>query len=339
MFRYRRRYYRRSAAGCLDALISLTFNLLIVLPFKLVFWWPLKYLIFVPIAALFRLLSQPRPSTYNQSVPDITAPFKAKEKDSFRHIAQLEQVKALDPLSFERFVGAAFEQLGYTVSTTALTGDEGVDLIIRKGDRWGIVQCKRYDGSVGAPIIRDLYGSMIHNSANEAYLVTTGTVTQPAREWCTGKPIRLIDSTNLISWLESAKEAEIRRRQEEARAATISSPSPTSVSKPSWQFPTGLRPSSKIVAYIVALFLGLASATLGLFGCLLILLPLSGATTSDGRTLTIGERVLTSSICFIPAVMLLFAAVGTWYIFVYRQAAKRETRNDTASTVGGSTSV
>jgi restriction system protein len=316
----------------------LTFNLLIVLPFKLVFWWPLKYLILLPITALFRLLSQPRPSTYNQSAPDITAQFKAKEKDSFRHIAQLEQVKALDPLSFERFVGAAFEQLGYTVSTTALTGDEGVDLIIRKGNILGIVQCKRYDGSVGAPIIRDLYGSMIHNSANEAYLVTTGTVTQPAREWCEGKPIRLIDSTNLISWLESAKETEIRRQQE-ARAATVSSPSSTNVSKTSWQFPTSLRPSSKTFAYIATLFLGFASAILGLFGCLFILLPLSGATTSDGRRLTIGEGVLTSSVCFIPAAILVFAAVSTWYLFVHRQAAKRETRHDTASTEGENTGI
>lgn len=120
-----------------------------------------------------------------------------------------------------------------------------------------------------------------------------------------------------------AKEAEIRQRQE-ARASTVSGLSSTSVSKASWQFPTSLRPSLKTLAYIAASFLGFFSPILGLFGCLFTLLPLSGATTSDGRRLTIGEGILTSLICFIPAIVLLLAAVGTW-----KQAAKRETRNDT----------
>jgi hypothetical protein len=144
----------------------------------------------------------------------------------------------------------------------------------------------------------------------------------------------LIDSTNLISWLESAKETEIRRWREKARAATVSSPSSTNVSETSWQFLISLRPFSKTFAYIATLFLGFASAILGLFGYLFIMLPLSGAKTSDGRRLTTGEGVLTSLVCFIPAAILVFSAVSTWYLFVHRQAAKRETRHDTASTEG-----
>jgi hypothetical protein len=145
------------------------------------------------------------------------------DRAAFASCAQVEQVKALDPQSFEDLVGIAFERLGYTVQRTPSTGDQGVDLFIRKNGGLGIVQCKRYDGSVGARILRELCGAMVHYGADEAYLVTTGRVTRPARKWCESKPIRLIDRTNLISWLESAEKPRTRQREEGARAGTVSS--------------------------------------------------------------------------------------------------------------------
>jgi len=98
--------------------------------------------------------------------------------------------------------------LRYLIQTTATTGDEGVDLILHKDTRLAVVQCKRYEGSVGQPVVRDLYGAMLHNRADEAYLVTTGTITLPAQRWATGKPIHLVDGNTLIDWIASFKEIE-----------------------------------------------------------------------------------------------------------------------------------
>jgi restriction system protein len=107
----------------------------------------------------------------------------------------------MSPVEFERFIARLFRNMGYKVKETATTGDEGIDLLVSKGTRTGVVQCKRYRGNVGQPVVRDLYGAMIHNRADEAFLVTTGRVSLPAQQWANGKPIHLVDGTELMEWV------------------------------------------------------------------------------------------------------------------------------------------
>lgn len=121
-------------------------------------------------------------------------------KEKFSRIRRLAQLKNMDPIEFEHFVGYHYQQQGYQVSTTVTSGDEGVDLFLRKGTKTAVVQVKRYSGTVGQPTVRDLYGAMIHNQANEAMLVTTGTISHPAEQWAQDKPIQLIDGHEIMSW-------------------------------------------------------------------------------------------------------------------------------------------
>lgn len=123
----------------------------------------------------------------------------------FRKMDSLEQLRQLDPLAFERYVARLFENMGYEAQTTRRIGDQGVDLVLRKEGRVSIAQCKRYDGSVGASVMRDLYGAMVHNRAREAFLVTTGTITMPARQWAANKPIHMIDGITLVEWAKEQK--------------------------------------------------------------------------------------------------------------------------------------
>jgi restriction system protein len=113
----------------------------------------------------------------------------------------LEDVLALDPVEFENFVGGLFKRMGYDVSTTPKTGDEGVDLVLRKDGRLGVVQCKHYKESVGQPVVRDMYGTMVHEKADEAFLVTPGVFTEHAKQWARGHPIRLVDGKKLLDWM------------------------------------------------------------------------------------------------------------------------------------------
>ena len=128
----------------------------------------------------------------------------------------LAHLKTLDPIVFEHLIALLFEQRGFAAQTVGASGDEGVDVLLRRGDRTFVVQCKRYDGSVGQPTVRDLYGTMVHNRAAEAYLVTTGMITQQAREWAFGKPIQLVDGFSLVNWIMSPQQV---RAQQTARAA------------------------------------------------------------------------------------------------------------------------
>lgn len=89
------------------------------------------------------------------------------------------------------------ENMGFETETTKASGDGGIDLIaynhqpLLSGKY--IIQCKRYSGSVGEPIIRDLYGVVMSERANKGILMTTGVFTKSAVAFAEGKPIELID--------------------------------------------------------------------------------------------------------------------------------------------------
>lgn len=126
---------------------------------------------------------------------------RSYEAYHFARISKLDELKSLDPVAFERFVGELFSNMGYEIEYTPSSGDEGVDIFLKKDGNTSIVQCKRYDGQVGQPVVRDLYGVMLHNHAYEAYLVTTGYFSLPAQAWVEGKQIRLVDGNTLLEWI------------------------------------------------------------------------------------------------------------------------------------------
>lgn len=126
----------------------------------------------------------------------------AEERRRFGRIRDLPSLQQLDPVAFERFAGYLFWQQGYTVFTTPNSGDQGVDLFVRKGRQVCVVQCKRYRGTVGQPVVRDLFGVMIHNAATEAILVTSGRISPAARTWAQDKPIQLLDGSALLAWAQ-----------------------------------------------------------------------------------------------------------------------------------------
>lgn len=120
-------------------------------------------------------------------------------------IRSVEDIYALTPGQFEQFVAFLFQKQGFDARVTGQTGDEGIDIELRRRGAGHnpriVVQCKRYRGSVGQPIVREFFGSFA-NEAAEGYLVTTGTFTQPAREWVAERPLRLVDGAELMRWTE-----------------------------------------------------------------------------------------------------------------------------------------
>ena len=110
----------------------------------------------------------------------------------------------IDPLEFEVLVGRLFERMGYEVEMTPRTGDGGVDMFLVKPDgAKAVVQCKRFKGTVGEPVLRDLFGAMHDAHAEKALLVTTGRVSTPGHDWAKGKPIEIIEFLRLKKMLEA----------------------------------------------------------------------------------------------------------------------------------------
>ncbi len=116
----------------------------------------------------------------------------------------LEALYNLHPADFERYVARLFRQKGYKASVRGRSGDLGVDLVVtRQGGKRAIVQCKRYRNTIGPDIVRELYGTLMHEGVSHAFLVTTADISDSARAWAQGKPMTLIDGPTLVEIAQS----------------------------------------------------------------------------------------------------------------------------------------
>lgn len=115
----------------------------------------------------------------------------------------------MDPFSFERLTQRVLRECGFTdVVVTKRSGDGGIDgygkLKINGVISFNIAfQCKRYQGTVGAPEIRDFRGSLTRN-IEKGLFVTTGTYSSAAKEEAANigkQQIDLIDGEDFIEML------------------------------------------------------------------------------------------------------------------------------------------
>lgn len=129
---------------------------------------------------------------YHEAVRQVANQRRAAEKrQRAEDMKRLSWWLALGPGAFEEHVGQLFRLQEYSVRNVGGMGDGGVDIELRKGDRFVIVQCKAYSSWVGPGPVRDLYGTGMHRGADEAWLVTTNGYSHAAREFAQGKPLRL----------------------------------------------------------------------------------------------------------------------------------------------------
>jgi len=119
----------------------------------------------------------------------------------------LEMLRATSWKDFEYLVAEAYRRQGYHVEYSLGRGaDGGVDLTLHKDARKALVQCKQWKVfSVGASVIREMFGLMTAERADEAIIVTSGNFTRDARDFAAGKPIRLIDGPQLLTLVQSVQ--------------------------------------------------------------------------------------------------------------------------------------
>lgn len=122
----------------------------------------------------------------------------------------LETIMALPFAGFERLSQRLLREAGFQqVSITGRSGDNGIDgegiLEVNPFVTFKVLfQCKRYTGSVGAPVIRDFRGAML-GRADKGIILTTGTFTQDARREARrdgAPPVELVDGDKLVEMFE-----------------------------------------------------------------------------------------------------------------------------------------
>jgi restriction system protein len=130
---------------------------------------------------------------------------------------KLTQLASLTPEGFEEFVGEVFEALGFEVEHVGGTGDEGVDLKVRRGGLIGIVQCKYHSrGVVGSPELQKFLGTIHHTKSHKGFFVTTRTFSLAADKFAADHPIELIDGPRLVELVQEAMGPGARKEPEPA---------------------------------------------------------------------------------------------------------------------------
>jgi restriction system protein len=120
----------------------------------------------------------------------------------------LQRIMAASPAFLEKLVINLLRQLGYGGAGGAgervgRSGDGGVDGVIWE-DKLGLevvyVQAKRWQGSVGRPLVQAFTGSLEGFGARKGVMITTSTFTADARDYVDRieKRIVLIDGKQLV---------------------------------------------------------------------------------------------------------------------------------------------
>ena len=147
------------------------------------------------------------------------APVIVIEKADKRFIDSREVAGALDEsvnlasmhwAEFEHLIRELFEHEfavnGGEVKITQGSSDGGVDAIAFDPDpiRGGkiVIQAKRYTNTVGVSAVRDLYGTVMNEGASKGILVTTSDYGKDSHEFAKGKPLTLLNGSNLLHLLE-----------------------------------------------------------------------------------------------------------------------------------------
>lgn len=119
-----------------------------------------------------------------------------QEQEARKHEAYWRK---LTGIQFENEMGSLFRTMGYEVKSTPLTGDGGVDLILRKDRRKIVVQCKAHNSKVSIDVARQLVASMQDFQADEAIIACFDGVTQPVKDYISKRSIRVLDVQNIVS--------------------------------------------------------------------------------------------------------------------------------------------
>ena len=111
--------------------------------------------------------------------------------------------RSLQGVAFERELGALYAKVGYGVTVTPPSGDDGIDLILKREGKTIIVQCKNTKNPVGPAVIRELYGTLQATDAEGAVLASLSGWTVGVTEFARGKPIQLLAIADVLRLQDS----------------------------------------------------------------------------------------------------------------------------------------
>jgi len=112
-------------------------------------------------------------------------------------VTQLPEPTRSDGVGFEHACLAALVRAGWQGGVTKATGDQGVDIIARKGNLSIAVQCKNHNVPVGNGAVQEVHAGMAFHEAGVAVVVSPSGFTESAIQLARKLGVRLVDPSSL----------------------------------------------------------------------------------------------------------------------------------------------
>lgn len=124
----------------------------------------------------------------------------------------LKRIDKLKGDEFENFIKYVYELLGYTVEKTKKSGDQGIDLIVKRHFRKIGIQLKRYNGKVGNSAVQEAVAGKKYYKLDKVCVLTNSSFTRSAKELAKANGVELLNRNDLKSLIEKARRKEKRQR-------------------------------------------------------------------------------------------------------------------------------
>lgn len=124
----------------------------------------------------------------------------AAKREGLRQL-HIDDVDNMSGVAFEEYVAELFRLQNYTIQTTAVSGDYGVDLIVVKDGIRIAVQAKRYSKPVNQVAIREAVAGMKHYKRSQSMVITNNYFTKFAVDSAATNDCTLIDRDKLVEMI------------------------------------------------------------------------------------------------------------------------------------------
>ncbi|HLY25370.1 MAG TPA: restriction endonuclease, partial [Aggregatilineales bacterium] len=125
-----------------------------------------------------------------------------EETDVLSTLDQRPNLMELNPHEFESLITNLFQKMGLETRQTQASRDGGVDCVaFDPRPIFGgkvVIQAKRYKHTVGVSAVRDLFGTMQNEGASKGILITTSGYGKASFDFANGKPMELLNGSNLL---------------------------------------------------------------------------------------------------------------------------------------------
>lgn len=139
--------------------------------------------------------------------------------------AQLKSIPSMSGAEFERYMASVYKALGYNVTILGGAGDQGVDLLLRKGRESVAVQCKNHKRPVGNSPVQEVYAGKQHYGTNQAWVVAPAGFTKGAFALSRTTSVLLVGYSSIDKLLRQAqRQTEEQQAKEQRTPAKIVKP-------------------------------------------------------------------------------------------------------------------